>query len=200
MGLNPKIPVEEEMDSLLQVQSSGQRGQKCILCASRQTQLTAELLDCRYLILDFECLRCTRGPGLPANATEPKPLLVELQSMPIFAVLKQIIVCSVLTKKFEERKWCLEDAKQGGLSEDTLAQIRFFGSLQVRVEASVDGVRWKDYDEEDKKIACSGELCKTELYFTIYYGDSIIISYDSVTGTARNSDIDYVGEFCDWFD
>ena len=81
----------------------------------------AECLDSKHLLRQFEGNRDTRGRGLPADATTPRALLVELASMPTPTALQQIAVAASLWRKFAERPFCLEEARQNGLVSDLVS-------------------------------------------------------------------------------
>ena len=81
----------------------------------------AEYLDGKHLLRQFVGNRDTRGRGLPADATTPRALLIELASMPTPTALQQIAVAASLWRKLAERTFCLREARQNGLVSDLVS-------------------------------------------------------------------------------
>ena len=153
----------------------------------------AEYLDSKHLLRQFEGNRDTRGRGLPADATTPRALLIELASMPTPMAFQQIVVAASLWRKFAERPWCLEEAKQNGLAAETLAQIEFFGSLRVFIVGwTADG-----WSADEEKMHCTVKKCQTNLVYKVFCGDAQIMSYDMSFDETHYRNPDCIDEICE---
>ena len=151
----------------------------------------AEYLDSKYLLSEFVGNRDTRGTGLPADATTPRALLIELTSMPTPMAFQQILVAASLHRKFVERPLCLAEAKHNGLAAETLAQIKFLGNLRV----SIVGPGWQEVDEET--MHCTDEKCLTNLVYKVFCGDAQIMSYAMSFGETHYRVLDCIDESCE---
>ena len=188
------------MDLSQQFHQQNVHGQSCVPCAHRSTKRLVRLLDGRVLITEFDCLRDTRGAGLPVDATSTRALLVEIQSMPVLSAIRLVAVSSELDKRFMERPLCLEDARQRGLTDSAFHQIRFFSTLEVWFEREVARTGAKEYinvDVEETEAACMNGVYSGNCYATIYYDSSPIITFETESGSTHKCEIDNIGEFCD---
>ena len=167
--------------------------QECFHCKFRWTRTMAEYLDSKYLLSEFVGNRDTRGTGLPADATTPRALLIELTSMPTPMAFQQILVAASLQRKFVERPWCLEEAKHNGLAAETLAQIKFFGNLRV----SIVGWTADGWSADEETMHCTDEKCQTNLVYKVFCGDAQIMSYDMSFDETHYSNLDCINEICE---
>ena len=156
---------------------------QCFPCEFSRTRKLAELIDSKYLLSEFTGLRSTRATGLPAEASTPRALLVEVQSMPADAVFRLIITSQTLSRKFTERKWCLEEAKEQGLAAHTAAQIEFFANLWVAVE----GKHWQqNFNEGDEEQCCEAKK------FEVFCGEALIMTYDMSENKILKRELDCI--------